>query len=130
MHTDRQRRVSVLLESSFVELDQRCESARRPSDDSQHQWEAVAGGPDHRLGTAPDANPRGQMSLWEGRTEVLVSERGAELARPGDGLVSQQAGEQVELLLEELLVVGEVVSEERERLNQRAATDDQLCSAV
>ena len=51
-------------------------------------------------------------------------------ARPGDGLVAQQAREQVELLLEELLVVGEVEAEERERLGQRAAPDDQLRAAV
>src|SRR5260370_41811612 len=70
------------------------------------------------------------MSLREGRTEVLVGERRAELARPGDGLVSQQAREQVELLLEQVLVVVEVVPEERERLNQRAAAGDQLGPAI
>src|ERR1700687_5004273 len=70
------------------------------------------------------------MSLRERRTEVLVRERGAELARPGDGLGPQQAHEQVELLFEDLLVVVEVVSEERERLDQRAASGDQLRSAV
>src|SRR4030081_3033165 len=70
------------------------------------------------------------MSIREGRTEVLVGERRAELARPGHGLVPQQAHEKVELLFEDLFVVVEVVSEKRERLNQRAATGDQLRSAV
>ena len=70
------------------------------------------------------------MAFWERRAEVGVGERGAELARPGDGLVSQQAREEVELLLEQLLVVGEVESEERERLRQRTATDDELRTAV
>jgi hypothetical protein len=45
-------------------------------------------------------------------------------------LVSQQAREQIELLLEELLVVAEVESEERERLRQRTATDNELRAAV
>ena len=70
------------------------------------------------------------MSFGEGRTEVLVGERRAELARPSYGLVSQQAREQVELLLEEVLVIVEVVTEEGESLNQRAAAGDQLGPAV
>ena len=57
-------------------------------------------------------------------------ERRPELPRPGHGLLAQQAHEQVELLLEQLLVVGEVEAEERERVGQRAAADDQLRAAV
>src|SRR5207253_508050 len=96
MQTDLLQWLSVLLEGSFVELDQRRESDRRPADDGQHEGEAVARGPDHRLWIAANANPYRQMPLREGRAEVLVGERGAELARPGDGLVSQQAHEQVQ----------------------------------
>src|SRR3981189_536122 len=99
MHTDPLQRFSVLLESSFVKLDQRQEPDRRPADDGKHQWEAVARGSDHGLGTAANANPYRHMPLREGRTEVLLGEWGAKPARPGDGLVSQQAHEQVKLLL-------------------------------
>src|SRR5260370_4062677 len=70
------------------------------------------------------------MSLREGRSEVVVGGRRAELARPGDGLVWQQAREQVELLLEQVLVIVEVVPEEGERLDQRAAAGDQLGPAI
>src|SRR6266851_2434476 len=90
VHTYALHRLSELVESSFVELNQRQEPDRRPADHGQHEREAVARGPDHRLGIAANANPYGQMSLREGRTEVLVGEWGTELARPGDGLVSQQ----------------------------------------
>src|ERR1700730_12653540 len=130
MHADTQQRISVGAESSFVEFDQRCETDRRAADDGQHQREAIAGGPHHRLWAGTHANPGWQMSLWKRRTEVLIGQRGAELARPGDGLVPHQAREQIELLLEELLVVSEVVSEKRERLDQRTAPDDELCPAV
>src|SRR5216683_1930240 len=114
VHTDALQRLSVFLEGSLVELNQRQEPDRRPADNGQHEREAVARGSDNRLGTAANSNPHGQMALREGRAEVLVCERRAELSRPGDGLVSQQAHEQVELLLEEVLVIVEVVTEERE----------------
>src|SRR6267143_5781364 len=111
MHTDALRGFPVFLESSFVEVDQRRESDRRAADDGKHQGEAVASGSDHGLGIAANANPYGQMPFREGRTEVLLGEWGAKPARPGNGLVSQQAHQQVERLLEEVLVTVELVSE-------------------
>ena len=52
------------------------------------------------------------------------------LPRPGHGLLTEQAYEQVELLFEQLLVVGEVEAEEREGVRERAAADDQLRAPV
>ena len=90
VHADSLERLLELFEGSLVELDQREEPDGRATDDGQHEREAVAGGADHRLRAAADANPDGQMSVGERRTHVLVGERRAELARPRDGLVSQK----------------------------------------
>src|SRR5258707_3235391 len=101
-----------------------------PTDDGEHQRQAVTGGPDHRLRAAADTHPRREASLWERRTHVLIGEWRSSGAGPGDGLIAEQAREQVELLLEEGLVVGEVESKQREGVRQRTAADDQLCTAV
>src|SRR5439155_22163626 len=66
----------------------------------------------------------------ESRSYVLVYERRSKPAGPCHGLLAEQLHEQVELLLEELLVVDEVEPEQGERFGQRAATDDELCTAV
>src|SRR5260370_4567977 len=99
VHTDALHRLPIPSESSLVKLDERQEPDRRPADYRQHQPEAVARGPAHPLRTAAHANPHGPSSLWQRRTEVLIRERRAELARPRDWLVPQQAREKVELLL-------------------------------
>ena len=51
-------------------------------------------------------------------------------AGPGDLLRLAQSQEEVELLGEELVVVGEVVAEERERLDERAAPGHDLGAAA
>jgi hypothetical protein len=130
VHADRQRRVPILLKGALVEVDVGRESARAPADDGQHQRQAVAGGPDHRLRGATDTNPGGEVSVGEGWAHVLVRERGSDGAGPGNGLVPQQAREQVEFLLEERLVVGEIESEQRERLRRGGPADDELGTAV
>src|SRR2546428_12054507 len=48
------------------------------------------------------------------------------LARPRDPLSLPDAKEQLELLLEQLVVVGQVVTEQRERLGERPATGHDL----
>src|SRR3984893_6717591 len=130
MHSNRQWRGAVRLERALVDLDQRSEAAGRSADDGEHQGKAVAGGPHHRLRAATDTNPGGKVSFRERRSHVLVYERRSQLAGPGHRWVREQPRKQVELLLEELLVVGEVEAEQWEGLGQRAATDDELCTAV
>ena len=51
-------------------------------------------------------------------------------ARPGDALGVAQPQQQVELLGEQLVVVVEVVAEERERLDERAAAGHDLGAAA
>src|SRR5580704_15893477 len=72
MQTDTQLRIPILVERSFIEVDQRCESDRGTADDGQHQRQPVASGPYDRLRAASNADPRGQMSLRELGTEGLI----------------------------------------------------------
>src|SRR6266851_4732393 len=116
VHSNRQWRVPVRVERAPVELDQWREAAGRSADDGQHQREAVAGGANYRLWAAADTDPGGEVSRRESRSYVLVYERRSKLAGPGHGLVPEEPGEQVELLLEELLVVGQVEPEQWEGL--------------
>src|SRR4029077_13552838 len=118
VHSNRQWRVPVRLERAFVELDQRCEAAGRSANDGEHQGKAVAGGPHHRLRAATDTNPGRKVPFRERRSHVLVYERRSKLAGPGHRLVPEQPRKQVELLLEEILVVGEVEAEQGEGLGQ------------
>ena len=81
-------------------------------------------------GLPPTPTQVGMCPVGDRRADELVRERRPEVPRPGHGLLAEQAYEQVELLFEQLLVVGEVEAEEREGLGQRAAADDQLRPAV
>jgi len=96
-----------------------------PATTAEHQGQAVARRPDHRPWAAPDADPvgrcpsgRGGLTYW-----VVSGERTVPDHVTG---WSRSRREQVELLLEERLVVGEIESEEREGLGQRAAANDEL----
>lgn len=89
----------------------------------------MAGGAYDRLRAPADADPCGQAVLGA-REDLLVGERRAGAALPGDLLLLQQGGEQLEALLEELLVVGEVEAEQRERLGERPAPGDDLGAAL
>jgi hypothetical protein len=62
-------------------------------------------------------------SSW-GRRRRRPAARAA--AGPGDRLLVEELDEQLELLLEQPLVVGQVVAEQREALGERAAPEDDL----
>ena len=103
-----------------VEVGEGLEAQGVATDDGEHQRQAVARRPHDRLRAAADPDPRAQAVLGA-RIHLLVREGRTGLARPGDLLLVEQQREQVELLLEEGLVVVEVVAEEREALDERAA---------
>ena len=58
------------------------------------------------------------------RHDILVVQRRPGHPFPGDRAALEEFGEQVGLLLEELLVVGQVVAEERERVDAGASSED------
>ena len=63
-------------------------------------------------------------------TTSWLQQRRAGLALPGDRPALEQFGEQRGLLVEEFLVVGEVVAEQRERFDARPAAEDDLGPAA
>src|SRR5438132_4667362 len=93
VHTNWQWLVPVRLERALVQLDQRCEATGRSADHGEHQGQAVAGGPDHRLRAPTDTNPGGEVSFGESRGDVLVYERRSKPAGPGHRLIPEQARE-------------------------------------
>ena len=82
-----------------------------------------------RLRAAPDADP-GRQRRRGPRIDRRRPQRGTQLPFPGDLLVSEERGEQVELLLEELLVLIERQPEEREGFREGAPSEDHLRSSV
>ena len=64
------------------------------------------------------------------REHALIGERRAGTAAPGHRRLPDQRREQVELLLEQLLVLAELVSEQGEGLGERAAPENDLGACV
>src|SRR5687768_3734363 len=118
MHADRQRRRSELGQRLVVEIDERTEALALAADDGDHQGESVLSGTDDRARAATDTDPRRQRPRFRTRMHLETVDRRARGSRPVHGLLAQQLYEQVELLLEQRLVVGEVVAEQRERLDE------------
>src|SRR5260370_609153 len=87
----------------------------------------MACGADDRLRASADTDPHRKRSEFRVRHNILVVERRAGLALPGDGPALDELSEEAGLLLEELLVVGKVVAEERERVDAGASSKDDLC---
>ena len=109
------------------ELGERREACRRSADDRQHEPEAVPGGADDRLGAAAHAEPGRERSRLEMGYDVLVEQRRPQSC-PSQvtGPPLQQRGEELGLLLEQRLVVGQVVAEQRERVDARTPPKDDL----
>jgi hypothetical protein len=58
------------------------------------------------------------------RYDILVDERRAGLALPGDRSAFEEFGKEVRFLFEEVLVVGQVIPEERERVDAGTSSED------
>ncbi len=81
-------------------------------------------------GVAADTDPRRHHPGLGGREDRLVLQRRAHGALPGHRLLGLERGEEVELLGEQPVVVGELVAEQPERLDERAAAELDLGTAV
>src|SRR2546430_1696966 len=87
----------------------------------------MACGADDRLRVFADTDPHRKRSEFRVRHHILVVERRAGLALPGDRPALDELSEEAGLLLEELLVVGKVVAEEKERVDTGASSKNDLC---
>ncbi len=117
----RRRRVAVLLRGAAVQLGERREALRLAADDRERHRQAERAGAHDRLRRAADRDPHGQRVLQRARVDALAVERRAVAAGPRDVLGLAQLEQELELLGEQLVVVLEVVAEQREGLDERAA---------
>ena len=112
--------------SAPVDLGERGEPLRHPADDRERHREAERPGAGSGSGVASDRDPDRERVLRRPRVDARVVEWCAKAAGPGDVLRLAEAEQQVELLGEQLVVVGKVVAEEREGLDERATTGHDL----
>src|SRR5690606_38529646 len=106
------------------------ETAGLAADDGEHQRQAVAGGAQHGMGRAADADPGRNAARRDGRLDQLVDERRAGCAAPGHRLTAQELYQQVELFLEQRLVVLDIIAEERKAVGGRGTADNELRAAI
>ena len=95
------------LERAPIQVAENGEPVGVAADDGEGEGEPAFGGPNDGLRRATDGDPDRQRVLHRSRVDRLVLERWAEPAGPGDGLVVADGEEQVELLGEQGVVVGE-----------------------
>ena len=112
-----------------VELRERPEPHRRPADDRNRQRQAERAGARDRLRRAARGDPDRQRLLQRSRIDALAVERRTMPALPGDLRLSADCEQEIELLGEQLVVVVEVVTEQRKGLDERAAPGHDLGAA-
>ena len=109
-----------------VELGEGSEALGQAADDRERHRQPEQAGARGRLGIPTDGDPDGQALLQRPRVDGEAVQRRAMLARPRDALRFPQLEQQLQLLGEQVVVVVEVVAEEREGLDERAAADHDL----
>src|SRR2546423_11857091 len=124
------RRMSETLPGFAIKLDERPEPVRMSADDRDHQRQSERAGASERVGSATDAKPDRQWILDRPWVDALAGERWAMFSRPGDVLVVADLEQQVELLGEQLFVVLEPGSDQRDRVDEAAAAAHQLAASL
>src|SRR5947207_397757 len=97
-----------------IEVDERDEPPRLSADDRERERQAEPPRAHHGFGVAADRDPDRKRILDWPRIHRKVLERRAMLAGPVHALSLADAKQELELLLEQVVVVGEVIAEERE----------------
>ena len=123
---DRFRVEARLGKRPAVEAGERSEPNRVSSDDGERHRQTELRGPHDRGRCTADAHPDRERILLRAGVDRLVVERRTELAAPGDPFVVSNLDEEIEFLGEEFVVVLERLAEERKRLDERTAADEQL----
>src|ERR1700733_8282799 len=125
-----QYRLAELAEGLKIEIDVRSEAVGISTNDRQHQRHAIFCRADHRLRTSADSDPGFQASGINRRKYALILQRRPRRALPGDRLLFDQFCKQIEFFFEQLLILAELVSEQRERLGEGAASENDLGTAT
>ena len=113
-----------------VEVDQRAEARRLAADDRDHERQPEGSGADEGLGCSADADPDRERVLQRSGEDALAGERWAVPSGPRDLRLFADAQQEVELLGEQRVVVGEIEPEQRKGLGERAAADDEVDPAL
>jgi hypothetical protein len=109
-----------------VEVDQRGELARLAADDRHHQRQSQQPCAHERLRRAADADPDRQRVLDRARVDALPDQGRPVPTRPGHLGPVADLQQQLELLAEQGVVVGEVEAEQREGLGEGPAADHEV----
>jgi hypothetical protein len=83
-----------------------------------------------RLRAPTDAEPYRERSGFQVRHDVLITERGAGIALPTNWPILEEFSEKVDLLFEEFLVVRQVKTKERERVDTGTSSEDDFRTTV
>ena len=113
-----------------VERRERGELLGIAADDRVVDRQAEVAGSHRRLRVSAGRDPDVELLVVGARQDERVVERRAEPAAPGDALVSVELEQQVELLLVQLVVVGEARAEQRERFDERPTASRELDPAA
>ena len=121
VHADRLHRPAELRKGAVIEIDIRPKPLGIAADDGKRQRQVVARGADDGFRAAADTDPGPQRPGLDRREDALILQRRTQPALPGHGVRPQQRGEQIEFFLEQHLVLGKIVAEQRKGLGERAA---------
>jgi hypothetical protein len=124
------RRDAGAATSLPIEFRQRSKPRRLAADDRNCQRQAKRAGARDLLRRAAGGDPYRQRLLQSARENAMSVERSAMPAFPGDFGLGANLKQEVELLGEQLVVVVEIVAEEREGFDERAAPGHDLGPAA
>ena len=106
------------------------EALRVAPDDRERERQAIARGSHDRLRAPADANPGPQRAVLDRRVHRCARDRRARGPVPRHRSGLAQLGEEPQPVLEQFLIARQVEAEERVRLGERAAAEDDLGAAV
>ena len=130
MHRDGQLGLGELLQRLAVEIHERAKAHRAAADDRERQRQPITSRARHRVGAAPYSDPCLERSVLDRRIDSRAGQRRACRAAPRHRPSLQQRRKQRQLVLEQLLVAGQVVSEQRIGLGKRAAAENDFGAAI
>ncbi len=110
--------MSCAARSLAIEIEQRRETGRFAADNRKRKRQAQHAGADDGLRCAANRDPDRQFVLIGARIDATVADGRPVVARPRHTLTLPKSEKQVKLLGEELVIVGEVVTEQREGFDE------------
>ena len=113
-----------------VQRDERRKALGLAADDGQRERQAEPARAHHRLRRAAGRDPDRQRVLHGPRPHARILQRSPQASRPGDAFARADLQQQVELLGVEVVVVVQVVAEQREGLDEGAAAGHDLGPAA